>query len=89
MAAVKKSDRSISETEVPHTEAHQGAPLEDVSERRGVDGPESPARQMQTELQNSISAQSRRDRRADLGRVLATCSGITTLLGVFIFSGIW
>lgn len=49
----------------------------------------SPARSLQAQLESRLSTPVRRDRIMDIGRVLASASGITLILGVFIISGIW
>jgi hypothetical protein len=51
---------------------------------------DSPARSLQTHLETSLTGRkTRRSRVMDIGRVLASASGITLILGVFVFSGIW
>ena len=49
----------------------------------------SPARALQEHLQQSISGKTAVSSVHDMGRILAASSGITAILGAFIFSGIW
>jgi len=89
MSAIKKPEEHY---EDPETEAGPPAadsPVQDVSEAGHVEAAESPARSMQEHLQRSIENPAPRTRILDTGRVLAAASGITTLLGVFFFYGIW
>ena len=50
---------------------------------------DSPARSLQAHLETSLVAPSTKARILDIGRILASASGITLILGVFVFSGIW
>ena len=63
------------------------------AEAHAGEAPASPARELQDELherlEEKMSAGPRQGRVMDLGRILAASSGITMILGVFIFSGIW
>ncbi|MEM5516968.1 hypothetical protein WNY37_08395 [Henriciella sp. AS95] len=49
----------------------------------------SPARVLQEQLHESISSEKQRAPAMDIGRVLAASSGITAIMGVFFFSGLW
>lgn len=89
MAAVKKSDTRSIDPEPREADAERSARLKDVSNQRDLEGTDSPARRMQADLQDSISEEPQPSSPMSIGRVLAVSSGITTLLGVFIFSGIW
>ena len=89
MSAIKKPDHHEPETyETPATDTDT-AGLEEVSARPDVEAAESPARAMQENLARSMEAHHRRERIKDIGRVLASASGITTLLGIFFLYGIW
>ena len=88
MSAIKKPHEHHPE---PETEAEGpvSSPVQDVADTENVEATESPARSMQERLQQSIQTPAPRTRLMDTGRVLAAASGITTLLGVFFFYGIW
>lgn len=49
----------------------------------------SPARELQEQLHDKISSDRKVSSVYDMGRILAASSGITALLGVFFFFGIW
>ncbi len=89
MAAIRKPDPRSVELEKRENDTPHHAPQDDVREKRDLSELYSPARRMQADLQASISKHSRASRRVSIGCVLALSSGITTLLGVFIFTGIW
>lgn len=89
MSAIKKSDHHEPETNETPPAGPDAAPLEEVSGRPDVEASESPARTMQEKLVRSMEAYQKRERIVDIGRVLVSASGITTLLGIFFFYGIW
>ncbi|WP_084398431.1 hypothetical protein [Henriciella aquimarina] len=89
MSAIKKHE-TVEPDQKPETETPaSGAQLEDVSDATEVEGGDSPARAMQDQLHHSLTSQPRSKSVMDIGRVLAASSGITLILGAFIFSGIW
>jgi len=49
----------------------------------------SPARVLQEQLQEAVVREEPRRSVMDTGRVLAVSSGITAIMGVFIFSAMW
>lgn len=89
MSAIKKSQEHAPEQAEELKPDPEAAPLEDVEDRPDVEAAESPARLMQAQLLQSMQSDGRRGRIMDVGRVLASASGITTLLGIFIYYGIW
>lgn len=95
MSATKKKHSTETEPQEdlsPARRSDEIAPapsLEDVSEETRADAPGSPARELQAKLENSINEKRSGKRVLDTGRVLASASGITALLGFFVFSGIW
>ena len=89
MSATQKKTSAEPQYTPDAEEPETGAALEDVSEATDVEASESPARTMQDRLHRSLSDQPRSGSVMDIGRVLAAASGITLILGVFIFNGIW
>ncbi|WP_084417777.1 hypothetical protein [Henriciella litoralis] len=63
--------------------------LREAGETHSEEVSSSPARELQEHLEQKIAAPSPKRQIMDMGRVLASASGITAILGVFIFSGIW
>lgn len=62
----------------------------DIGDAGGRETPAgSPARKLQEDLETRLSASGRKARIIKLGRFLASVSGITLILGVFLISGIW
>ena len=89
MSAIKKPNESAPEHYESPEVTPETAPLEDASGREDLEATESPARAMQAQLEQSIQSGKRRERIMDIGRVLASASGLTTLLGIFFYYGIW
>ncbi len=95
MAASKKklpieSDTHETLSPAPGRDQAETAPsLEDVSQDMRADAPDSPARALQAKLEESINEEKPAKPLYDTGRILASASGITAILGVFFFSGIW
>ena len=84
------------ERKVQHTENQSAEQARADNAERAVnladhDAPaaESPARALQEHLEQSISGEKKVSSVYDMGRILAASSGITAILGVFIFSGLW
>ena len=63
--------------------------LREAGETHAEEAGSSPARELQEHLEQTIAAPAPKRQIMDTGRVLASASGITANLGVFIFSGIW
>ncbi|MEQ9315680.1 MAG: hypothetical protein RLN72_07495, partial [Henriciella sp.] len=61
----------------------------DASVGEGVAPAPSPARELQEQLHNRVSGGGKVSSVYDMGRILAASSGITAILGVFFFFGIW
>ena len=89
MSAIKKSDPNIRDENAEQDQTPAPASLEDVADKPDVEAADSPARAMQQLLEQSMQPEPQHTRLMDTGRILASASGITMLLGVFIFSGIW
>ena len=89
MSAIKKSQEHAPEQAEELTPDSEAPPLEDVSDRPDIEAAESPVRTMQAQLLQSMQSDGRRGRIMDVGRVLASASGITALLGIFVYYGIW
>lgn len=69
--------------------AEAKAVLADASASEGVAPTPSPARELQEQLQSRVSGGGKVSSVYDMGRILAASSGITAILGVFFFFGIW
>ena len=95
MPAIKKSDDTgLHEApheiqQAPDTGAESPVALENAQASQGAGPVESPARTLQQRLHDALHVEDRRELMWDVGRVLASASGITTLLGVFFYYGIW
>lgn len=95
MSAIKKTDDAagLEEVEREHEETATEAETSPVSFADAQSSPdaepvESPARTLQQRLHDALHIEDRRELMWDVGRVLASASGITTLLGVFFYYGI-
>lgn len=85
------AERKLQETEVqPASTAESGTsePAVSIADQDAA-ATSSPARELQEHLHKSISGKTAVSSVHDMGRILAASSGITAILGAFIFSGIW
>lgn len=96
MSAKPKPEHDLPHKEQSTPPAENGkADLGPVIPGQDVDAAQaaSPARELQGELQDRLEEkmqpEPRRAYLTDIGRVLAASSGITMILGAFIFTGIW
>lgn len=90
MSAKRKIEDVQHQPAAPQAAPEPGAPpVEDVSGHMAAAPSASPARELQERLEQSVHQEPPTGRVIDLGRVLASASGITAILGVFFFSGLW
>ncbi|MGB3627250.1 MAG: hypothetical protein WA989_15565 [Henriciella sp.] len=95
MSAERKiNPQDLQTIATPAGEAEQQAAeartnVADANERERVEPAPSPARKLQEQLHKTISGENKVSSVYDMGRILAASSGITAILGVFFFLGIW
>lgn len=91
--AAKPKEHSTHQAVTPRKDDAPAATAKpELGEARGDEhdtAADSPARSLQAHLETSLSSPSTKSRVMDIGRVLASASGITLILGVFVFYGIW
>ncbi|HIK66166.1 MAG TPA: hypothetical protein EYG02_14230 [Henriciella marina] len=86
MTAERKTFSEPHSDPVEHETASGPRPEPACSERH--DGSQSPARQLQDDLQNRFVPEGRSSKLRQIAQVLVTASGLTMVFGFFLFSAV-